>query len=153
MENANMKEKLNSETLWKESVDSWVAEHFAFLGFKKAGDFMKVRLYDFFNLDCVDNNRAEEMIVGLLHFLYPDREEYYESYMPLEVHAKMMINLMPHPSEITIGDLLKEESFSEEEMLLMFDYITQSFYKSDEYDSRHYKYGNIREIKRKKTER
>lgn len=69
MKDCEMNKKLNSETLWTDTIAPWITEHFIFLGFKKPRDFMKVRLYDFFNLDCVDNNRAEEMILSLLHFL------------------------------------------------------------------------------------
>lgn len=50
---------------------------------------------------------------------------------------------------MTIGDLITKEEFSEEEMLNVFDYVTQSFYKSSEYDSRHYKFSNLKDIKRK----
>ena len=57
---------------------------------------------------------------------------------------------MPKANEMTIGDLITKEEFSEEEMLNVFDYVTQSFYKSSEYDSRHYKRTNLKDIKRKK---
>lgn len=36
-----------------------------------------------------------------------------------------------------------------QKMLNVFDYVTQSFYKSSEYDCRHYKFSNLKDIKRK----
>ena len=150
MKDCEMNKRLNSETLWTDTISPWITEHFIFLGFKKPRDFMKVRLYDFFNLDCVDNNRAEEMILGLLHFLYPEREERADRSPKKTAALQVIVNVfMPKANEMTIGDLITKEEFSEEEMLNVFDYVTQSFYKSSEYDCRHYKFSNLKDIKRK----
>ena len=148
MENqiTELERKLKSNKEWKSSTDSWIIEYFEFLGFKCPNDFMKVRLYDFFNLDCVDNNKAEEMILGLSRFLYPEKEESVESSPRRNAQCLILVNLLPDPSEITIEDLISETFFTEEEMMQIFDHITQCFYRSDEYDSRNYKYWNLNSI-------
>lgn len=143
------REKLNSKTMWTETIEPWITDHFIFLGFNKPKDFMKVRLFDLFNLDCVDNNRAEEIILGLSHLLYPEREKRGEPTPKRYAYYRILSSLMPDPTLMTIEDLISEPFFAENEMLAIFDCVTQYFYKSDEYDSRHYKYGSLTEIKNK----
>lgn len=43
-------------------------------------------------------------------------------------------------------DLICAETMSEEEMLYVFDFLSQSFYRSNEYNSRKYLYGSVREL-------
>ena len=50
------------------------------------------------------------------------------------------------PAKTTLKDLICTESMSMEEMLYVFDFLSQSFYHSDEYNSRKYLYGSIREL-------
>jgi len=151
MENKYLEEKLNSKTMWTDVIDPCVTDHFIFLGFDKPADFMEVRLFDLLNLDCVDNNRAEEMILGLSRFLYPERDDYSKEPDKEELEYQMYIAGVNHnPDEMTIGELLEDEFLSEEGLLGVFDWATQRFYKSDEYDSRHYKYGRLSEIKKNK---
>ncbi len=149
MENKNLNEKLNSKTMWTEAIDPCVTDHFISLGFNRPDDFMNIRLFDLFNLDCVDNNRAEEMVLDLSRFLYPDRDEFSEEPEQENLKYQMLVaGTTYNPDEITIGELLEDELLSEEGLLGVFDWVTQRFYKSDEYDSRHYKYSKLSEIKR-----
>ena len=149
------KRKLNSEKEWKTSADPWIIEHFEFLGFRCPRDFMKIRFYDFLNLDCVDNNRAEEMLVALSDFLFPGREEYpdYEKRLEEKKYERKWIKENKNNiADITIGIVLNDENLSKQGFLDIFDIITQSFYHSTEYDSKRYKYCNISEIPNRKKE-
>ena len=139
--------KLLDQSEWKEQPENYITDHFVLLGFTCPNDFMKLRVYDFLNLDMVDNNRAEEMIVYLSKYLYPDREEYAESYG--STTTKIIFNwLESHsdPAKVTLKDLICTESMSMEEMLYIFDFLSQSFYHSGEYNSRKYLYGSIQEL-------
>lgn len=139
--------KLLDQIEWKTQPENYITTHFVLLGFTCPNDFMKIRVYDFLNLDMVDNNRAEEMIVYLSKYLFPDREEYTESYG--RTTTKKILNwLESHsdPAKTTLKDLICTESMSMEEMLYVFDFLSQSFYHSDEYNSRKYLYGSIREL-------
>lgn len=80
MKQSELERKLHSTSEWKKTVVPWIADHFVFLGFQCANDFMEVRLYDFFNLDYVNNNRAEEMILGLDKLLNPTRKDEFDDY-------------------------------------------------------------------------
>ena len=144
------REKLNSKMIWTETIEPWITDHFKFLGFNKPKDFMRIRLFDLFNLDCVDNNRAEEIILGLSRLLYPKRKERGDSTPKRYAQCRIMFFLMPDPTIITVEDLISETFFAENEMLALFDYVSQRFYKSSEYDSRHYKYWNLNEIPKSK---
>ena len=144
--------KLRSNKEWRFSTDIWIIEHFEFLGFKCPQDFMRLRFYDYFNLDCVDNNRAEEMLLALSDFLFPDREEDLDYEEHLEEEKYIHSWLKEHKNIIAdtrIEDILCDENISKDGFLELFDCITQCFYKSSEYDSRHYKYGNLNAIPKK----
>ena len=143
---SELKRRIRSKKEWRASADPWLIEHFLLLGFKRPKDFMRLRLFDFLNLDCVDNNRAEEMIVGLSRFLYPGKEKFGDSSPRRRAYCRVLLNILPHPSDMTIKDLISEMFFTVEEMLEVFDYVTQCFYKSGEYDNRNYKYWNIKDI-------
>lgn len=143
-----LERKLYSKTEWIEEPDGYVADHFISLGFQCPEDFMKIRVYDFLNLDMVDNNRAEEMIVYLSDFLYPDREQYSDVVFEGGTTKSVMNWLTEHPdlSEVFLRDLICAEELCLEDMLYVFDCISMSFYHSKEYNSRKYRYGHISEI-------
>lgn len=142
-----LERKLYSETEWIEETDGYIADHFIFLGFHRPEDFMKIRVYDFLNLDMVDNNRAEEMIVALSDFLYPDRESYSDILYGGTTEPVMnWLSENPDLSEVLLRDLICAEELCLEDMLYIFDCISMSFYNSKEYNSRKYRYGHISEI-------
>lgn len=144
-----LERKLKSNKEWKSSTDLWIIEHFEFLGFKCPKDFMKVRFYDFFNLDCVDNNRAEEMLIALSDFLYPHREDYFDYYDRLDEKKYIRKWLKEHKSnidDVRIEEILCDGNLSKEGFRNIFDVITQCFYRSREYDSRNYKYWSLNSI-------
>ena len=150
MKQTEIERRLHSTSEWKKTVDPWVADHFEFLGFQCADDFMNIRLFDFFNLDCVDNNRAEEMILGLDKLLNPSRKNDYDDYIHQLLEKKLIRWWIKDRTgvfeKVTIKDLLDDAGLSVEGLLKLFDRVTRYFYKSDEYDSRRYKYSNIEEI-------
>ena len=150
MKQTEIERRLHSTSEWKKTVDPWVADHFEFLGFQCADDFMRIRMYDFFNLDCVDNNRAEEMILGLDKLLNPTRKDKFDDYFDQRFEKRRVLKLIKDINgafeKVTIKDLLDETDLSVKGILALFDCVTRYFYKSDEYDSRSYKYSSIDEI-------
>lgn len=142
-----LERKLYSYTEWLDETDGYIADHFISLGFQCPEDFMKIRVYDFLNLDMVDNNRAEEMIVYLSDFLYPYREQYSDILEGGTTEAVMnWLTENPDLSEVLLRDLICAEALCLEDMLYIFDCISMSFYHSKEYNSRKYRYGHVSEI-------
>ena len=148
----NTKEKelernLQSRTTWQETTDEAICALFRGLGFHCPEDFMEGRVYDFLNLDRVDNNRAEEMIVALTQLLYPDKKQYPDRFDAVWTEPLMLWLIgHPDPSTVTLRDLICDEKLSLEEMLHAFDAVSMGFYYSPEYNSRKYRYGHRREI-------
>ena len=143
--------KLYSEKEWKSSADPWIIEHFEFLGFKCPRDFMRIRFFDFLNLDCVDNNRAEEMLSALSDFLFPFRDDSYDCKKRFEEKKyirKWIAEHTPTIDNVRIKDVLFDRNLSKEGFLDIFDCITKCFYNSKEYDKRKYKYSSIHDIPR-----
>ncbi len=147
MKEKEMESKLRSRTKWQETTDEAICSLFRGLGFHCPEDFMEVRVYDFLNLDRVDNNRAEEMIVALTELLYPDKEKYSDRFDSVRIEPVMLWLIEhPNPSTVTLRDLICAEKLSLEEILDAFDAVSMGFYHSPEYNSRKYRYGHRREI-------
>ena len=144
--NLNFEEKLNSNYLWLEEIDSHLTEHFIILGFNCPRDFIGIRFFDFLNLDGVDNIMAREIFIALSKFLYPEKELcYYEDFDAYSDNIKDWCMDYSDLSEISVGELLNYEKFNVEEMTYIFDCINESFRHSKEYDQKN-KYSHISEI-------
>lgn len=142
-----LERKLYSDTEWIEETDGYIADYFVNFGFQCPEDFMRIRIYDFLNLDLIERDFAEEIIERLSVFLYPDRGTWSE---PTEWGTtEAVVNwLTEHPdlSKVFLRDLICDEELSLEDMMYLFDLVSMSFYHSSEYNSRKYRYGHISEI-------
>ena len=140
--------KLYSDIEWRKEIEACITDHFIHLGFQCPEDFMKIRVYDFLNLDMVDNNRAEEMVVALSKFLIPDREDYSQIYVK-GTNEKVLNWLCGYVNwgDITLRELICDKNLCIDEMQYIFDCISMSFYHSAEYNSRKYRYNHLSNIK------
>lgn len=122
---------------------------FEMLGFKKVGDLIPIRVFDLLNLNRINNNRAEEMLLCIYRLLHPNRKldegiyneeiEQYFSYREWKKDHKKL-------EQVTVSDILLTEGINEAALLRIFDGVTSAFYKSEEYDSRHYRYSSLQEL-------
>lgn len=51
-------------------------------------------------------------------------------------------------SGVTVREILATEDLNEDALLRIFDGVTAAFYKSDEYNSREYRYSNLSELRK-----
>ena len=51
-------------------------------------------------------------------------------------------------SGVTVREILTTEDLNEGALLRIFDGVTAAFYKSDEYNSREYRYSNLSELRK-----
>lgn len=140
--------KFNSQEWNKVDRDN-ICFWFVSLGFKQVGDLMSIRVFDLLNLDQINNNRAEEMLLCLYHLMYPnakldegiyyDEIDQYFSYREWKKKHKRL-------EQVTVSDVLLTEGINEAALLRIFDGITAAFYKSNEYNSRKYRYGSFKEL-------
>ena len=136
---------------WRMVDEDHVGDHFSVLGFSSLDELMKLRMFDFLNLQSNDNYRAEEMLMCIYRFLYPDNSVdeamYYgeiRQHFPYRSWRRKHKNL----SEVTLADLLLPAGINEKAMQHLFDVVTVAFYKSEEYDSRQYRYASLQELRR-----
>lgn len=134
---------------WRSVDKDSVYRVFNMLGFKTVSDVMQLRVFDLLNLNSINNNRAEEMLLCIYSLLYPNRKlddgiyndeiEQYFSYREWKkTHKKL--------DQVTVSDILLTEGINQAALLRIFDGVTSAFYKSDEYNSRSYRYSNLSDI-------
>ena len=120
-----------------------ILHFFTEIGITKVSQLLTMRIYDYLNLNHIDNNIAEEALLCLYRYFYPEREEldemirYYEMDQPVDLRRwRRTINCR----QVTVVDLLAKEFINEDALSRIFYFISQSFYKSDEYDWHEYRY-------------
>ena len=111
-------------------------------------------MFDLLNISRINNNKAEEMLLCIYHLIQPDRQidegiynneiDQYFSYRKWKKQHKPL-------SSVTVKEILATEDLNECALLRIFDGVTASFYKSDEYNSREYRYSNLSELRKAKV--
>ena len=143
-----MKTKLNSKE-WRGVDEERVGYYFQDLGFNTVGEILGLRMFDLFNMNRVDNIRAWEMIRSLYTYLNKNYDvdnalEYgmMDQYFPFKEWRKTY-----KPKNTKVIDLVLAFDINEKALHRLFGEISRAFYKSDEYSTRYYKYGNIADVK------
>lgn len=124
------------------------------LGFKRVSDVMQLRVFDLLNLNRINNNRAEEMLLCIYRLLYPNKKlddgiyndeiDQYFSYREWKKSHKRL-------DQVTVSDILLTDGINQAALLRIFDGVTTAFYKSSEYNSRSYRYSNLRDLQKQRS--
>ena len=66
--------KISFDSLeWMNVDEENSSQIFYDLGFRTVNEVLNIRMFDLFNLQDVDNNRAEEFLVTVFKFIYPNK--------------------------------------------------------------------------------
>jgi len=148
--NTRLKTSLNSKEIGKHDEYHHAGE-FYIKGFSTVKDLISIRMFEYLNIAGNDNNKAEEMLLCLYSFPHPDMgaidngigncsiDQYFDFKGWRKEHSDC--------KGVTLDDLLLADGINRSALLNLFDSLSRAFYKSDEYDSRRYKYSNLREIR------
>lgn len=123
------------------------------LGFRTVNEVLNIRMFDLLNLQDVDNNRAEEFLVTVFKFLYPDKtvdHNIYYSEKEQEPFYKNWNEKHPEFEAVKVCDVLIQDDLEVGTMLCIFDYVTQAFYSSSKYNNRKYRYMSYSALKKKR---
>lgn len=136
---------------WRMIDEYKVANPFIDVGFRQVKDVVDLRVFDLLNISRINNNRAEEMLLCIYHLLQPDRRidegiyndeiDQYFSYREWKKEHQPL-------SGVTVREILTTEDLNEGALLRIFDGVTAAFYKSDEYNSREYRYSSLSELRK-----
>ena len=136
---------------WRKVDEYKVANPFVDVGFRQVKDVVDLRVFDLLNISRNNNNRAEEMLLCIYHLLQPDRRidegiyndeiDQYFSYRDWKKKHQPL-------SGVTVREILTTEDLNEGALLRIFDGVTAAFYKSDEYNSREYRYSSLSELRK-----
>lgn len=136
---------------WRKVDEYKVANPFVDVGFRQVKDVVDLRVFDLLNISRINNNRAEEMLLCIYHLLQPDSRidegiyndeiDQYFSYRDWKKKHQPL-------SGVTVREILTTEDLNEGALLRIFDGVTAAFYKSDEYNSREYRYSSLSELRK-----
>ena len=145
-ENFELEEKLYSKEKWIEDLYPCVTEKYVEHGFTCPKDFMGIRIFDFLNLVGNDRYVAAELLEELSNYLYPDREQEYDTPYSGKTNLEKWMEEHNDLSVLLIGDIMEDQSLSVDEMFEIYDLTVECFYHSKEFNIRKYKYDHISEI-------
>lgn len=149
-----MKKKMSlrfSTPEWRIVDEYEVADVFIDVGFRRVKDVVELRVFDLLNISRINNNRAEEMLLCIYHLLQPDRridEGIYNDEIDQYFSYREWKKKHQPLSRVTVREILATEDLNEDALLRIFDGVTAAFYKSDEYNSREYRYSNLSELRK-----
>ena len=138
---------------WMKVDEENSSQIFYDLGFRTVNEVLNIRMFDLFNLQDVDNNRAEEFLLTVFKYLYPDKkvdQNIYYNEKEQEPHYKKWSEKHPKFETVKVRDVLIQDGLEVGTMLCVFDYATQEFYKSNEYNNRKYRYTSYSALKKKR---
>lgn len=136
---------------WRKVDEYKVANPFIDVGFREVKDVVDLRVFDLLNISRINNNRAEEMLLCIYHLLQPDRridEGIYNDEIDQYFSYREWKKKHQPLSGVTVREILTTEDLNEGALLRIFDGVTAAFYKSDEYNSREYRYSNLSELRK-----
>ena len=136
---------------WRKVDEYEVASPFIDVGFRWVKDVVDLRVFDLLNISRINNNRAEEMLLCIYHLLQPDRridEGIYNDEIDQYFSYREWKKKHQPLSGVTVREILTTEDLNEVALLRIFDGVTAAFYKSDEYNSREYRYSSLSELRK-----
>lgn len=136
---------------WRMIDEYKVANPFIEVGFRQVKDVVDLRVFDLLNISRINNNRAEEMLLCIYHLLQPDRridEGIYNDEIDQYFSYREWKKKHQPLSGVTVREILATEDLNEDALLRIFDGVTAAFYKSDEYNSREYRYSSLSELRK-----
>lgn len=136
---------------WRKVDEYEVASPFIEVGFRQVKDVVDLRVFDLLNISRINNNRAEEMLLCIYHLLQPDRridEGIYNDEIDQYFSYREWKKKHQPLSGVTAREILTTEDLNEGALLRIFDGVTAAFYKSDEYNSREYRYSSLTELRK-----
>lgn len=136
---------------WRKVDEYKVANPFVDVGFRQVKDVVDLRVFDLLNISRINNNRAEEMLLCIYHLLQPDSridEGIYNDEIDQYFSYREWKKKHQPLSGVTVREILATEDLNEDALLRIFDEVTAAFYKSDEYNSREYRYSNLSELRK-----
>lgn len=136
---------------WRMIDEYKVANPFIDVGFRQVKDVVDLRVFDLLNISRINNNRAEEMLLCIYHLLQPDSridEGIYNDEIDQYFSYREWKKKHQPLSGVTVREILTTEDLNEGALLRIFDGVTAAFYKSDEYNSREYRYSSLSELRK-----
>ena len=148
MKDRKMNISLESEE-WMDADLNNTGRSFTGAGFKNTEEVLELRIYDMLNILGIDRIRAEEMVQALYYFFNENRKADDALYLRLiDQYIDFRRWHMEHPdyTKVTVKDLVLTEGMNRDALEWLFDQVVRKFWKSEEYNSREYRYYSYRDL-------
>lgn len=142
MSKRNEQIKLTAPAFQKCDTD-YVSGWFVELGFRTVDQLLNIRVFDMMNLNRISRNRAEGMAFALYCFF--NRNHKLDAALDAGI-VKQSFDYTgwhkKHPKyeNLTVKDLVLAEDINAQALSHLWKLTVRSFFRSNEYDSRRYRY-------------
>ena len=140
--NTNMDINLESRE-WMEKDEDGAARQFVHAGFTSTKQIMEMRVFDILNICGIDRIMAEEMMYALYRFFNDNRDAdealYYGTIDQYFDYADWRLK-HPDASKVLVEDIILADGMNFDALAVLFDRVARKFWKSEEYNSREYRY-------------
>ena len=134
--------RLESKT-WQQEDKMFVADRLLDVGIQSAEEIMELRVFDLLNLNRIDAGAAEEAIMVLYRLYNPNTSAdvgMEDGTIDQNYSFKAWRRNHRDLSKVTVGELVMSENINGRAIARLFNRILKAFYKSNEYNSREYRF-------------
>ncbi len=134
---------------WIQEDEDNAGVPFVSAGFENTEEVLDLRVYDMLNILGIDRIKAEEMMYALYRFFNRNREadrDIYEHIMDQYFDFAAWHKKHPDASQVKVKDIVLSEGMNLKAMEWLFDQTVRKFWRSPEYDGRHYRYWGYKEL-------
>ena len=134
---------------WLKRDEDGVTRQFISAGFSSTEEIMKLRIFDLLNILGIDRIRAEEMMYALYRFFNGNKrmdDALYRRIVEQYFDLKEWKQLHSDASKVLVKELIMPIGMNIDALIDLFDWVVGKFWKSEEYNSREYRYFSYRDL-------
>ena len=122
---------------------------FVSAGFENTEEVMDLRIYDLLNILGIDRIMAEEMVYALYRFFNENAdadEAIYAHVADQYFDYAAWHKEHPDASQVKVKDIVLSEGMNMKALEWLFNQVVRKFWRSPEYNSRHYRYWGYKDL-------
>ena len=138
---------------WLRQDEDGATRPFLSAGFSNTEQIMELRVFDLLNILGVDRIMAEEMMYALYRFFNGNRhadDALYRGIIEQYFDLVEWRQLHPDASKVLVKDIIMPVGMNIDALIELFDGVARRFWKSEEYNSREYRYWGYKDLMEQK---
>ena len=135
--------------VWLRRDEDGATRPFTNAGFENTEQIMELRVFDLLNICGIDRIMAEEMMYALYRFFNENRhadDALYRGIIEQYFDLVEWRQLHPDASKVLVKDIIMPVGMNIDALIELFDGVVRKFWKSEEYNSREYRYWGYKDL-------